>query len=161
MKDTKYALKFFIGVCTMGMLSLIGCNKDSIEDFQKAYVHIMQNESNIVNVNSNRRDIATYYIYYSTPATSKDLLVNYRIEPGMGLKEGRDYKIITTENPLLFPAGVYQRPIQIRWLEHKLDETLDNTIKIILEDTNNDDVAVGLPGPAQNQSEFIIKKVNP
>ncbi len=162
MKVTKCALKFFfVVVYAMGIVSLIGCNKDNIEDFQDAYVHIMQNESNIITVNSNRKDIATYYIYYSTPGTNKDLMVNYRIEPGNGLKEGRDYQVITTENPLLFPAGIYQRPIQIRWLERELDETQDNTLSIIIEDVNNNDVAIGLPGPARNQSQFIIKKVNP
>ena len=162
MKVTKCALKFFfIVVYAMGIVSLIGCNKDNVEDFQEAYVHIMQNEANTVIVNSNRKDIATYYIYYSTPTTKTDLLVNYNIEPGNGLKEGRDYQVITTENPLLFPAGIYQRPIQIRWLERELDETQDNTLSIIIEDVNNNDVAIGLPGPARNQSQFIIKKVNP
>lgn len=162
MKDTKQNIKLpFICLFMLFVFLFIGCNKDNVEDFQEAYVHIMQNEANTVIVNSNRKDIATYYIYYSTPTTKTDLLVNYNIEPGNGLKEGRDYQVITTENPLLFPAGIYQRPIQIRWLERELDETQDNTLSIIIEDVNNNDVAIGLPGPARNQSQFIIKKVNP
>lgn len=159
MKVTKHTI-LFIGVVSLLLLGA-ACNKDNIEDFDEAYVHVMLNESNTATINSNRRDVVPYYIYYSSPATTDNLEVTYRIEPGNGLQENRDYQIITNENPLLFPSGIYQRPIQIRWMERELDEALDNTLKIIIESTNKDNVAIGLPGPAHNQSEFIIQKVNP
>lgn len=138
---------------------LLSCSKQEEELMEEPFIHIMFDGTNQVQVNSNRRDVVSYYIYFSTKPTTETLEVNYSVIPGEGLEEGRDYELITTENPLTFPSGIYQRPVQIRWLENSLDSSLDNSLRIVLED-NNLGVHTGLPGPDANQSELKITKVN-
>lgn len=140
-------------------LIINSCNKQEIEEWDEAYVHIMTNNRSEIKVNSNRKDVVSYYIYYSSKMTSKDLEITYSIDVGNGLTEGVDFDIITTENPLLFPSGIYKRPIQIRWMAHEVSPTKDNTITIKIESTSRN-INIGLPGPDQNQSEFIIEKIN-
>lgn len=137
---------------------LISCQKDEFTPLDHPFVHIMRNDMDEVRVASNRRDVVAYYIYFSSKPVSEDLEVVYSIIPGSGLKEGRDYQVITTENPMIFPPGIYQRPIQIKWLDHKLDPTKDNTLQIVLE-SNNLGVFMGIPYDG-NQREFTIIKFN-
>lgn len=140
-------------------MTLTSCNKDEIEVYDEPFVHINFNTLSITNINSNRRDIVSYYIYLSSKPLNKDMILDYAIIIGDGLTEGVDFKILTTENPLLFPSGIYQRPIQIQWLDNVLDPAKDNTITIRLE-ANNLDVNIGFPGPDANQSELILQKIN-
>lgn len=153
----KAYLKFLIllPLCSL----LLGCSKEEDILMEEAFVHIMVNESTQIQVNSNRRDVVSYFIYFSTPATTQTMELDYSVIPGDGLQEGRDYQLITKENPLVFPAGIYQRPVQIRWLENRVDPSRDNTLTIQLE-SNNLGVNIGLPGPDANQSALIITKVN-
>lgn len=140
-------------------LTCLGCNKDEIVPIDEPFVHIMVNDLNSIEVNSNRKDVISYYIYFSSKEIKQELKVDYSIEVGDGLTKGVDFKVITTENPLLFPAGIYKRPILIRWMNHEVDPSKDNSIRIILEG-NNLGIATGLPGPQKKQSELIITKVN-
>ena len=87
------------------------------------------------------------------------MLLDYSIIIGDGLKEGVDFKILTTEYPLVFPIGIYRRPIQIQWLDNVLDPTKDNTLTIKL-DTTNLNVNIGFPGPDANKSELKLQKIN-
>ncbi|WP_339653026.1 hypothetical protein [uncultured Salegentibacter sp.] len=161
MKDIRMMVKVFqYGLIVLLMSFLVSCNKEQIEKFDEPFVHIMQNNQDRIVVNTNRRDVVSYYIYYSTHKNNEDLEVTYSINPGDGLQEGRDYQLLTNENPLLFPSGIYRRPIQIRWLNRRVENNLDNTLSIIIESTNKDDVNIGLPGPFNYQSEFIIEKTN-
>ena len=161
MKDTKIIKKGFrYGLLIISIISLFSCDKEQIEKFDEPFVHIMQNNQNRIVVNSNRQDVVSYYIYYSTKKNSEDLEVTYSVTPGNGLQEGRDYRILTNENPLLFPSGIYRRPIQIQWLKRSVESNMDNTLIVTIESTNKDEVNIGLPGPFNNQSEFIIEKTN-
>jgi hypothetical protein len=139
--------------------TLTSCNKDEITVFDEPFVHINFNDISIANINSNRKDIVSYYIYLSSKPLDKDMLLDYSIIIGDGLKEGVDFKILTTEYPLVFPIGIYRRPIQIQWLDNNLDATKDNTLKIKL-DSNNLNINIGFPGPDANQSELILQKIN-
>ncbi|MGJ8762256.1 MULTISPECIES: hypothetical protein [Polaribacter] len=139
--------------------TLTSCNKDEITVFDEPFVHINFNDISISNINSNRKDIVSYYIYLSSKPLDKDMLLDYSIIIGDGLKEGVDFKILTTEYPLVFPIGIYRRPIQIQWLDNNLDASKDNTLKIKL-DSNNLNINIGFPGPDANQSELILQKIN-
>ncbi|QVY66870.1 hypothetical protein [Polaribacter sp. Q13] len=141
------------------ILTLTSCNKEEIEVYDEPFVHINFNNISTSNINSNRRDIVSYYVYLSTKPLAKDLLLDYSIIIGDGLQEGVDFKIITTEYPLVFPIGIYRRPIQIQWLDHVLDAEKDNTLTIKLN-SNNLGITVGFPGPDANQSKLILQKVN-
>ena len=141
------------------IITLTSCNKEEITVFDEPFVHINFNDISIANINSNRKDIVSYYIYLSSKPLDKDMLLDYSIIIGDGLKEGVDFKILTTEYPLVFPIGIYRRPIQIQWLDNNLDATKDNTLKIKLE-SNNLNINIGFPGPDANQSELILQKIN-
>lgn len=141
------------------MVLFFSCSKEQIEKFDEPFVHIMSDNQSNITVNSNRSDVVSYYIYYSTKRTIEGIKVTYSVNPGSGLKEGRDYRVITSENPLLFPSGINRRPVQIKWLRRKVNPTEDNTLSIKIEDTDKK-VNIGLPGPNNRQSEFIIKKKN-
>ncbi|WP_010136604.1 hypothetical protein [Ochrovirga pacifica] len=152
-------MKKIVLLISVSILSLISCGKEEIEVYDTPFVHINFNNVSMVNVNSNRRDITSYYIYLSSKPLQKDMLLDYSIIVGEGLQEGVDFKILTTEFPLVFPSGIYRRPIQIQWLDNQLDPSKDNTLTIKLN-SNNLNIHVGFPGEAANQSELIIKKIN-
>lgn len=141
------------------IMSLLSCNKDEIDVFDEPFVHINFNNISTSSINSNRKDIVSYYIYLSSKPLDKDMLLDYSIIIGDGLKEGVDFKILTTEYPLIFPTGIYRRPIQIQWLDHALDPSKDNTLTIKLN-SNNLGISVGFPGPDANQSTLILQKIN-
>ncbi|ALJ03995.1 hypothetical protein APS56_01975 [Pseudalgibacter alginicilyticus] len=141
------------------IVTLVSCNKTEMDVFDEPFVHINFNDVSTVNINSNRKDIVSYYIYLSSKPLDKDMLLDYSIIIGDGLQEGVDFNILTTEFPLTFPSGIYRRPIQIQWLEHVLDPSKNNTITIKLN-SNNLGITVGFPGPDANQSELILQKVN-
>ncbi|MDO7136395.1 hypothetical protein [Algibacter lectus] len=141
------------------IITLSSCNKEEIDVFDEPFVHLNFNGLSTVNINSNRKDIVSYYIYLSSKPLEKDMLLDYSVIIGDGLQAGVDFNILTTEYPLIFPTGIYRRPIQIQWLDHVLDSEKDNTLTIKL-DSNNLDIQVGLPGPDGNQSELVLKKIN-
>lgn len=141
------------------IITLTSCNKDEIEVYNKPFVHINFNNLSTANISSNRKDIVSYYIYLSSKPLEQDMLLDYSIIIGDGLKEGVDFKILTTEYPLVFPIGIYRRPIQIQWLDNVLDPTKDNTLTIKL-DTTNLNVNIGFPGPDANKSELKLQKIN-
>lgn len=155
MKNTYMKFLFLFPLCGL----ILSCSKEEDILMEEAFVHIMVNETSEIQVNSNRRDVVSYYIYFSTAPTTQTLEVDYSVIAGEGLQEGRDYELITRENPMAFPAGIYQRPIQIRWLERRVDPAMDNTLTIQLEG-NNLGVTTGFPGPDARQSALIITKVN-
>lgn len=137
----------------------LSCSKDEVEPLDQPFVHIMVDELSEISVNSSRRDVVPYYIFLSSKPLDQSLEVSYSVVPGDGLQEGRDYELLTTENPLVFPPGIYQRPIQIRWLDRKVDPSKNNSLKIVLEG-NNLGISTGLPGPDKYQTELKITKVN-
>jgi len=141
------------------MMTLTSCNKEEIDVFDEPFVHINFNNLSEANISSNRKDIVSYYIYLSTKPLKQDMLLDYSIIIGDGLQQGVDFNILTTEYPLVFPIGIYRRPIQIQWLDHDLDPTKDNTLRIKL-DSNNLNINIGFPGPDANQSELILHKIN-
>ncbi|WP_026810908.1 hypothetical protein [Arenibacter latericius] len=150
--------KYFV-LLLLPLLIISGCSKDEIKVYDEPFVHINFNKQENVDIRSNRRDIVAYYVYLSSKPLKDDLYVDYSIINGDGLTEGVDYKVLTKENPLHFPTGIYQRPIQIQWLERTVDPTKDNTLTIQL-DSNNLSISTGMPGPDKIQSKLIFTKTN-
>ena len=147
-------------ICMLALsFTVVSCGSDVNSPFDEPYVHIMQNDLSRVEVNSDRRDAVSYKVYFSPGRIDKELLVDYTITAGDGLAEGVDYEILTSENPLAFPPGIYERPIQIRWIDNPVSAAKDNSLTIKITGVNLD-VSIGLPGPDHKQSEFVIEKVN-
>ena len=151
-------MKPIISFLLIGIL-LTSCHQDEIDVYDQPFVHINFNNVSSVNINSNRKDIVSYYIYLSTKPLAQDMLMDYSIIVGDGLKENVDFKIITQEYPLIFPSGIYRRPVQIQWLDHVVDPNLDNTLTIKLI-ANNLNIPIGFPGPDGRQNELVLQKIN-
>lgn len=152
-------MKNILTTLLFATLALASCSKDDISVYDQPFVHINFNSLSTVNINSSRKDIVSYYVYLSSKPLEQDMQLDYSIVVGDGLQENVDFKIITTEYPLVFPTGIYRRPIQIQWLEHEVDPTKNNTLTIKLN-SNNLNIPIGLPGPDSNQSELVLNKVN-
>ena len=50
-------------------------------------------------------------------------------------------------------------PIRIRWMEHTVDPTKDNTLTIRLV-SNSQNFTMGYPGPDESQRQLVITKEN-
>lgn len=155
MKSMKNIVLSLMVLC----ITMVSCHKDEIAVYDEPFVHINFNNVSTANINANRKDIASYYIYLSSKPLEQDLLLDYSIIVGEGLKENVDFKILTTEYPMVFPIGINRRPIQIQWMDNVVDPLKDNTLTIQLN-SNNLDITVGFPGPDANQSKLVLKKVN-
>lgn len=142
------------------LLLLTACEMDESIVFDQPFVRIATatGGSSTV-VLSDVKNVNTYTVYLSSRAQTDDVTVNYEIIVGDGLTEGVDYKVLTTENPLVFPPGIWDAPIRIRWLRNTVDPTKDNTVTIRLTGCNKG-FTLGYPGPDHNQSQVVIEKRN-
>lgn len=152
-------IDYFI-ICFISIMLLSACGKDPVERYDNPFISITHNGSSSVSVSTEGTFIGIYNIYLSSGMLKEDLTVTYEITIGDGLTEEIDYELLTTGNQLVFPTGVYEMPIYIRWLRHEVDETKDNTIRIRLI-SNSMDFTIGLPGPSGYQKQLIITKENP
>lgn len=139
---------------------LTACGDDGPEVFDQPFVRIStESGASSTVVMSDVKAVNTYTVYLSSRAQTDNLEVNYEITVGDGLQSGVDYQIVTTENPLVFLPGIYTMPIRIRWLEHRVDPTKDNTVTIRLTG-NSKGFTIGYPGPDHLQSQLVIEKRN-
>jgi len=148
---------YIIAILLLGILC--SCGKNEVEPYDKPFIHIMKDDAQNVTVTSNRRDIVAYNVYLSSRTLSSSLEVTYSIVVGDGLKQGVDFRVITNGNTLVFPPSIFDMPIRIQWLEHTVDPSKDNTLRIVLE-KNNQNILMGLPGPDHHQRELVITKEN-
>ena len=110
-------------------------------------------------MDSKARYTATYFMKLSSKLRTGNLEVQYKVVPGDGLQEGVDYSLTeTNSNPIVFEPGVYEKTIQINWLPNNLNNTKDNTVRIILVSSNDPSVNIGRLGPDKLGSEYTIKK---
>jgi len=127
------------------------------DDYDTPFIRISYLESDSVTITANTNKPYTYYVYLSSSALDKALEVEYDVEVGNGLVEGRDYQLLTKGNKLTFPTGIYSMPIRIQWLPSILDPTKNNSVRIVLK-SNNMGFNIGFPGPNHNQSTLTITK---
>ena len=144
------------------MVAVCSCADQEVELFDEPFVRIATPTGTASQIiTSSIRTVNTYTVYLSGPAISeKDSVeVSYEIIVGNGLVEDVDYKVVTTQNPLVFLPGIYDAPIRIRWLRNTLDPTKDNTVTIRLTG-NSKGYNLGFPGPDHIQSQVVIEKRN-
>ena len=146
--------------CLIVCTCLTACGDDGPEVFDQPFVRITApNGTSSQVVLSNVRAVNTYTVYLSSRPVTDSLEVNYEIIVGDGLQEDVDYKVVTTQNPLVFLPGIYDAPIRIRWLKNPVDPAKDNTVIIRLTG-NSKGYTLGFPGPDREQSEVKIEKRN-
>lgn len=142
------------------MLTLSSCDKDETIYMTEPYIWLKSESglSNIV-VKSDVKNINTYSIILSAGQQKDNLTVNYEITVGDGLQQGVDFEIVTEGNSITFLPGIFDMPIRIKWLPHKVDPSKDNSLTIKLTD-NSKNYCIGMPGPDHMNSSIKIVKQN-
>ena len=92
------------------------CGKDEFKPYDTPFIRIMKKELNSVTVSEAGNLIDEYLICLSSAPLSTPLEVTYSIEVGDGLTAGVDYELLTSGNKVVFPTGVYDMPIRVRWI---------------------------------------------
>lgn len=133
------------------------CSKEEFKPYDHPFVHIHHNNSDQVRIQANRQEEAAYHVYLSSQLQFENTTVTFEITHGDGLLPGRDFEILTQGNTLVFPAGVFEMPIRIRWLRNTLEPGKEHTLVIRLID-NDRGYTVGMPGPDQLQRSLTITK---
>lgn len=142
------------------MVAVCSCADQEVELFDEPFVRIATPTGTASTVVlSNVRNVNAYTVYLSSPPIVDSLEVSYEIIVGDGLVEDVDYKVVTTQNPLVFLPGIYDAPIRIRWLRNTVAPTKDNTVTIRLTG-NSKGYNLGFPGPDHIQSQVVIEKRN-
>jgi hypothetical protein len=148
-------------IIKLGILPLLllisSCSKEEFEPYDNPFFHIMVDNKGTVDVLADRKDKVDYKIYLSAELQFDPIDVQYEITIGNGLKEGVDFDLITKGNKLIFPQGIFERPITIQWKESVLDPTKNNSIVIRLI-SNSKNYTMGLPGPDELQRQLVITK---
>ena len=142
------------------IVAIYSCDQEESVYFDEPFVRICTStgEARTV-VLSNVRNTNAYTVYLSSRPITDSLEVSYEVIVGDGLQEDVDYRIVTTVNPLVFLPGINDMPIRIRWLQHPVDPSKDNTVTIRLTG-NSKGYNLGFPGPDHVQSEVVIEKRN-
>ncbi|WP_228098747.1 hypothetical protein [Pedobacter sp. MC2016-24] len=139
------------------MLFIASCAKDEVKPYDHPFFHIMVDNKGEIDVLSNRKDTVDYKVYLSAQLQFEPITVQYEVQVGDGLKEGRDFDLITEGTTLTFPQGIFERPVRIAWKESTLDPAKNNTLIIRLL-SNSKNFTMGLPGPDQLQKQLVITK---
>ena len=157
-----FGIGSMLSLFAMGMLLLMfsSCNKDEEEYFTEPFIRIAT-ETGVSRtvVKSDVRNVNTYYIYLSSTPLSANLEVNYEVKVGNGLQSGVDFELVNKANALTFLPEIYNMPVRIRWMPHRVDPDKDNTITISLV-SNSMNLTMGYPGPDHLQRELVIEKTN-
>lgn len=144
-----------------GLFLLTACGLEEHEAYQTPFVHIMKDDASTAIVSAQANTPASrpdsYSVYLSTAPLKNNLVVDFDLIVGNGLQEGRDFVMVTQGRSLTFLPGIYDMPIRIRWIANPVDPTKDNTLTIVLVDTNKG-FNLGLPGLDHLQSRFTITK---
>jgi len=152
----KNKIKYLLALAIFPAIIIASCKKEATP-YNNPFFHIMVDNKGEVDVLSNRKDTASYNVYLSAELQFDPIDVQYQITVGDGLKEGRDFELITKGNKLTFPQGIFERPIKIAWLESPVDPAKNNKIIITLL-SNSKNFTLGLPGPDHLQKQLIITK---
>lgn len=137
----------------------LSCTKDlPVYDTPFFYIATQDGASTAV-VGSDVENVNTYYVTMSSVSRGGDTVVDFSVTPGSGLKEGIDYEVVTQGTSLTFLPGIYRMPLRIRWKEHVLDDSADNTLTVALTG-GTDGFCLGMPGPDAKFSRLVITKKN-
>ena len=153
-------MRFLTIVLTMLVFVCSSCDKDETVYMTDSYVWLKSETglSHII-VKSDVKNINTYNIVLSAAQQKENLTVNYEILVGNGLQQGVDFEMVTEGNSLTLLPGIFDMPIRIKWLPHKVDPSKDNTLTIRLTG-NSKNYCIGMPGPDHLNSSIKIEKQN-
>ena len=144
----------------LSIFLLTGCDQQEFDGYDTPFVKIASlTGSSYAVVLSNVSNINTFLVTLSSRALQNPLTVNYEVIVGDGLQEGVDYELLTKGNTLVFAPGVYDMPIRIRWMAHRVNEQKNNTLTIKMV-SNDQNITIGQPGPDGLQRELVIEKKN-
>ena len=136
------------------------CGDDGPEVFDHPFIRIStESGASSTVVMSDVKAVNTYMVYLSSRALTENLDVTYEVIVGDGLQSGVDYEMVSPGTTLTFLPGIYSMPIRIRWMEHSVDPSKDNTVTIRLTG-NSMGFTIGYPGPDHLQSQLVIEKRN-
>ncbi len=152
-------MKKNILLITLSAVLALSCTKDlPVYDTPFFYIATQDGASTAV-VGSDVENVNTYYVTMSSVSRSENAVVDFSVTSGSGLKEGLDYEVVTQGTSLTFLPGIYRMPVRIRWKEHVLDDSADNTLAIALTG-GTDGFSLGMPGPDAKFSRLVITKKN-
>ena len=159
-KDMKLTIRHNILFFSTLMLLLLSACAEEDKPLDAPFVYLTDKFGGIsATMDSKARYTATYFMKLSSKLRTGNLEVQYKVVPGNGLQEGVDFSLTeTNSNPIVFEPGVYEKTIQINWLPNNLNNTKDNTVRIILVSSNDPSVNIGRLGPDKLGSEYTIKK---
>ena len=136
----------------------LSCRVHNMPLYDTPFVYLMtENGSNKATVGSDVDNVNVYYMVLSSASLSQNLVVDYKVLVGEGLKEGVDFSMETKGNSITFLPGIHKMPLRIKWMPNTLDENKDNTLRLTLTGANMS-VHLGLPGPDALNKELIITK---
>lgn len=147
-------------IILLGVLALASCDKDEAVTFTEPFVRVAtEGGASSVVVLSNVKNVNTYYVYLSSRPLTTNLTVSYEVIVGGGLQAGVDFELVNPASEITFLPGIYEMPVRVRWLEHTVDPSKDNTLTIRLTG-NSMNFTMGYPGPDALQRELVITKEN-
>ena len=147
-------------LCLAALFAATSCQDKLDIVFSDYYTYIDDgNGSSSFTVEKNDESVLTMFIHVSAPIQDDMITVSYEVTPGNGLKEGVDYKLVSSSKTIAFQPGIYRMPVRIQVLKSSaLDETKDNTITITLVGSSAG-LVLGVPGPDAKYKSFVIKKI--
>ncbi|MBQ6015728.1 MAG: hypothetical protein IJL22_05465 [Bacteroidales bacterium] len=142
--------------------TLISCDDRPDRMFRDFFVSVADETgaqtSRILSSSNNL--VMTYYFSLVSEELKEPLTVNFDLQVGDGLKEGKDFAFQTQARSITFEPGVYKKPFRINYLSNPVDDSKDNTIKIIITSTSDPSIIIGYPGPSAKYSTHTITKYN-
>lgn len=136
------------------------CSQDESVTYTTPFIRIATSTgASKTIVKSDVKNVNTYNVILSSAPLSESFTVNYEVIAGNGLQSGVDYEMVTQGGTLTFLPGIYDMPVRVRWLEHQVDTTKNNTLTIRLV-SNSKKFTMGYPGPDGLQKEVVIEKQN-
>lgn len=150
-------MKRILYIFTLLALTL-SCRVHEMPLYNTPFVYLMtENGSDKATVGSDVDNVNVYYMVLSSASLSQNLVVDYKVTAGDGLKEGVDFSMETKGSSITFLPGINKMPLRIKWMPHDLDENKDNTLRLTLTGANMS-VNLGFPGPDALNKELIITK---
>lgn len=146
-------MKKFILIAIIALLC--GCNEYTV--YKDRFVAFDPVASSVMSIHEQGDFTGTYVVHYTGETPSARFTIGWEIIEGDGLKEGRDYEVVTSGRTLTFMPGVFNQPIRIHWLPSAIDEAKDNSLTIRLS-SGPDDLILGMPGPDALFRQITIKK---
>ena len=154
-------MRTFRPILLFATLLLAGCAKNELPLFDEPFVYLETSTgSDNAVVGADMKAVVTYYIGISCAAFTEPIDVSFQVTCGDGLQAGVDYEVLTAGPSVSFLPGIWRMPVRIRWMEHPIDETKDNTVVIALTGAQPGTFTLGYPGPAAKGSKLVITKKN-